>query len=261
MATENEYLDGDFDAMCIGTEGGDAAKKGAAMAQAERKLKYKVGDVIVGKTIGGWGFGKARITSVMGYAVEGNNETYKAVVLEATENFKGGESITVKDFDTALYRGAVLGSQQPSNEVPKGWGVGVPESQRLDTIHANGKVWKIKPLAEAVLRKMQPVGTLLKEYFPLARRGEAAVAWVGNEKHNPGEPLHWAKDKSNDHLDCAGRHLSESDDWDVTVLPDGRAFAVLHAAQLAWRASALAEIAAEKYGGCVIFQVEVPQAK
>lgn len=130
----------------------------------------------------------------------------------------------------------------------------------ITEIKANGRTWKIKPLAEAVLRKMQPVGTLLKEYFPLARRGEAAVAWVGNEKHNPGEPLHWAKDKSNDHLDCAGRHLSESDDWDVTVLPDGRAFAVLHAAQLAWRASALAEIAAEKYGGMVIFQVEVPPA-
>lgn len=126
-------------------------------------------------------------------------------------------------------------------------------------IYANGKTWVRKTLTEAAERKMQPVGTVAKNYFPLARRAEAAVAWIGNEKHNPGQELHWDRRKSNDHLDCAGRHMTESEDWDVTVLPDGRAFAVLHAAQLAWRASALAQLAAEKYGGVVVMQLENPR--
>lgn len=119
-----------------------------------------------------------------------------------------------------------------------------------------GRAWKVKTTTESVARKMQPVGTVAKEYFPLARRAEAAVSWVGNEKHNPGERLHWARGKSDDHLDCAGRHMTENEDWDVTVLPDGRVFAVLHAAQHAWRASALAQLAAEKYGGMVIMELE-----
>lgn len=129
---------------------------------------------------------------------------------------------------------------------------------RPSAILSDGRLWNVKPLLEAALRKMQPVGTVMKNYFPLADRARAAVAWLGNEKHNPGERLYWARGKSDDHLDCAGRHLTESDDWDVTVLPDGRVFAVLHAAQAAWRASALAQIAAEKYRGTVIVELENP---
>lgn len=104
----------------------------------------------------------------------------------------------------------------------------------------------------ATIRKMQPVGTVGREYFPLADRARAAVAWVGNEKHNPGEPLHWARGKSDDHLDAMIRHATESEDWDTVALPDGRVFQILHAAEAAWRASALAQIVAEKYGGEVI---------
>jgi hypothetical protein len=33
----------------------------------------------------------------------------------------------------------------------------------------------------------------------------------GNDKHNPGEPLHWSRDKSNDHEDCIARHLIDQD--------------------------------------------------
>lgn len=105
---------------------------------------------------------------------------------------------------------------------------------------------------DAAIRKMQPVGTVGRAYFPLADRARAAVAWVGNEKHNPGEPLHWARGKSDDHLDAMIRHATESEDWDTVVLPDGRVFQILHAAEAAWRASALAQLVAEKYGGEVI---------
>lgn len=123
-------------------------------------------------------------------------------------------------------------------------------------IIAGGKTWSVKAKDESALRKMQPIGTVLKSYFPLGFRGVAAVSAVGNYKHNPGEPLHWARGRSDDHLDCAARHLTEGEDWDVTVLPDGRAFAVLHAAQAAWRALALAQLKAEEHGGKVILELE-----
>ena len=30
----------------------------------------------------------------------------------------------------------------------------------------------------------------------------ARVSKAGNDQHNPGQPLHWARDKSADHADC-----------------------------------------------------------
>jgi hypothetical protein len=33
----------------------------------------------------------------------------------------------------------------------------------------------------------------------------------GNDKHNPGQPLHWSRDKSSDHKDCMVRHLIDGD--------------------------------------------------
>lgn len=114
-------------------------------------------------------------------------------------------------------------------------------------------------LPDSAVRKMQPVGTIITQYFPDALLAVAAVAYVGNEKHNPGEPLHWARGKSDDHLDCDARHLIDSqrqghpeDVWDVTTLKDGRSFAVLHLAQHAWRALALLQLEVERQGGDVI---------
>lgn len=40
-------------------------------------------------------------------------------------------------------------------------------------------------------------------------RDVAKVSWLGNEQHNPGEPLHWARGKSMDQLDAAMRHEVE----------------------------------------------------
>lgn len=113
-------------------------------------------------------------------------------------------------------------------------------------------------LPDSVVRKMQPVGTIITQYFPDALLAVAAVAYVGNEKHNPGEKLHWARGKSDDHLDCDARHLIDANrpakgsEWDVTTLKDGRSFAVLHLAQHAWRALALLQLEVERQGGDVI---------
>lgn len=80
-------------------------------------------------------------------------------------------------------------------------------------------------------RKDLPVGTGVLDYFPLAL---AEVAWcskVGNDQHNPGQPLHWSKGKSTDHADCLIRHFLDRGTTDK----DG----VRHSAKLAWRALAL----------------------
>ena len=86
-------------------------------------------------------------------------------------------------------------------------------------------------------RKNLPVTTGVLDYFPDALLAVAAVSKAGNDQHNPGEPLHWAKEKSADHADCIVRHLIDRGKLDV----DGR----LHSAKLAWRALALLQIELE----------------
>jgi hypothetical protein len=56
-------------------------------------------------------------------------------------------------------------------------------------------------------RKMIPIFSGVLNYFPLAIAAVARHSKRGNDKHNPGEPLHWSRDKSNDHADCIARHL------------------------------------------------------
>ena len=79
-------------------------------------------------------------------------------------------------------------------------------------------------------RKDSPVYSGVLRYFPLALIAVADVSRVGNDQHNPGEPLHWAREKSTDELDAATRHLMEAGTRDS----DG----VRHSAKLAWRALA-----------------------
>jgi hypothetical protein len=87
-------------------------------------------------------------------------------------------------------------------------------------------------------RKGIPVTTGALDYFPLAIMEIAKLSKRGNDKHNPGQPLHWSRDKSNDHADCIGRHL----------LDRGRfaADGTRHSASLAWRALALLQLELEE---------------
>ena len=86
---------------------------------------------------------------------------------------------------------------------------------------------------DAKARKDTPITTGVFDYFPRALAEIARVSKAGNDQHNPGEPLHWAKHKSTDHANCIGRHLIERGTVDV----DGQR----HSAKLAWRALALLE--------------------
>jgi len=80
-------------------------------------------------------------------------------------------------------------------------------------------------------RKQFPMCTGLLDYFPDALAEVAHISYLGNQKHNPGQPTHWARGKSMDHADCCIRHLTEHGFRDI----DGNR----HTAQLAWRALAL----------------------
>lgn len=87
---------------------------------------------------------------------------------------------------------------------------------------------------EPKARKDTPMARGLIDYFPHALAEVADLSRVGNEQHNPGEPMHWAKEKSTDHADCIVRHLVDRGMRDT----DG----VRHSIKVAWRALAMAEI-------------------
>ncbi len=91
---------------------------------------------------------------------------------------------------------------------------------------------------DAKERKKIPLYTGLIKYFPDALVEVAKLSWVGNEQHNPGEPLHWAREKSNDQEDTLMRHLLESG----TIDTDG----VRHSVKVAWRALAAAQLEIEE---------------
>lgn len=87
---------------------------------------------------------------------------------------------------------------------------------------------------KAKKRKNTPVYSGVIDYFPDAIREVARVSYIGNEQHNPGQPLHWAKGKSNDHEDALLRHLMDHKEgivWDDDT--------ALHLGKVAWRALAL----------------------
>jgi dATP/dGTP diphosphohydrolase len=84
---------------------------------------------------------------------------------------------------------------------------------------------------EAKARKQYPVASGLLDYFPDALAVVSNVSWNGNEQHNPGQPLHWARSKSADEADTMMRHFLQRG----TVDTDG----IRHSAKMAWRALAL----------------------
>jgi len=138
-------------------------------------------------------------------------------------------------------------------------------SQRQTVERHNGQMWCVppgqlselqkrgaiaSPTTDMILptdaqgRKEIPIITGVLDYFPLAIAEVAKCSLKSNEQHNPGQPLHWNRTKSTDHIDCLGRHLIDRGKFDT----DGQR----HSAKLAWRALANLEIEleeAKKKGG------------
>jgi hypothetical protein len=83
---------------------------------------------------------------------------------------------------------------------------------------------------DAAGRKDYPMATGCLFYFPDALAEVSNLSKRGNDQHNPGQPLHWARGKSGDEADTLVRHLAQSGTRDV----DG----VRHSTKVAWRALA-----------------------
>jgi Domain of unknown function (DUF5664) len=99
-------------------------------------------------------------------------------------------------------------------------------------------------------RKETPIASGCLDYFPNAIAAVAELSFVGNAKHNPGEPLHWARSKSHDEADCLLRHLMERG----TVDTDG----IRHSVKVAWRALALLQKELEAAEGLPISRGSQP---
>lgn len=94
---------------------------------------------------------------------------------------------------------------------------------------------------DPVERKRIPLWSGLLQYFPDALAAVANLSYIGNKQHNPGQPLHWAREKSTDQEDTLLRHLMEKG----TVDTDG----VRHSTKVAWRALALLQLELEQSEG------------
>lgn len=97
-------------------------------------------------------------------------------------------------------------------------------------------------------RKKFPITSGVLDYFPDAIAAVAEVSYQGNQQHNPGQPLHWSRDKSSDHEDCIGRHTLQRGTFDT----DG----LRHTAKRAWRALAALQLELE---AAMKAQVQVPE--
>lgn len=94
---------------------------------------------------------------------------------------------------------------------------------------------------DATERKNAPIATGVIDYFPMAVAEVAKISKAGNDQHNPGQPLHWARGRSVDHADCIIRHLIERGRLDK----DGQR----HTAKVAWRALAMLQEELEAEAG------------
>lgn len=117
---------------------------------------------------------------------------------------------------------------------PKKWDTEVPDLRSVDW---NGNKDKPK-LTEAAIRKTYPLYSGLLKYFPDALMEVAHLSKVGNDQHNPGEPLHWDRSKSQDQLDALMRHLKDAGTRDT----DGER----HTTKVAWRALAELQLEIER---------------
>lgn len=106
--------------------------------------------------------------------------------------------------------------------------------------------------SDSVARKSVPLCSGVLDYFPAALAAVAEVSKKGNDKHNPGEPLHHARGKSMDHADCIARHLLDRGTLDAE--------GVRHTASMAWRALALLQEELEQAGAPLARGAKLPES-
>lgn len=91
-------------------------------------------------------------------------------------------------------------------------------------------------------RKLIPLQSGCYDYFTAALCAQAAWSAFNNNKHNPGQPLHWSQHKSGDHPECIARHtvdMREADDKFVRFV---------EATARAWRANGELQMLCQELG-------------
>lgn len=112
------------------------------------------------------------------------------------------------------------------------WGILPAKNKPEAMIGIGGAPTRATTLPEgAEDRKKYPIASGFMDYFPDAITAISHISWKGNDQHNPGQPLHWARGKSADEADTMLRHFLQRG----TIDTDG----VRHSAKMAWRALAL----------------------
>jgi hypothetical protein len=111
-------------------------------------------------------------------------------------------------------------------------------------------------------RKNIPLHSGCYAYFAAALAGVARHSKLGNDKHNPGEPLHHSRGKSADHADCVARHLMDIADMlahKVVYKEEEKVALLTEANALAWRALALSQELHEKFGAPLAPGAKLPK--
>lgn len=91
-------------------------------------------------------------------------------------------------------------------------------------------------------RKCIPLRGGCFAYIPAALAAFAAWSQINNQKHNPGQPLHWSQANSADHEECIARH-----DFDAAEARDAKVKLVELTARF-WRAGAELQMFAQAQG-------------
>src|SRR5690606_8470492 len=105
------------------------------------------------------------------------------------------------------------------------------------------------PKDDATRKRIKPFAGFLS-YFPDAIAAVAELSFIANEKHNPGEPMHWAKGKSTEQRESLMRHLLDEaaagplsrDEYEA----GGKRYAILSAVSTAWRSMAQLQTLADQ---------------
>jgi hypothetical protein len=135
-----------------------------------------------------------------------------------------GKPFTIKDMDEWYEKSVVAFTEDTDT--------GLVLDEENSKIHLfSGKKDKTS-VTKADERKGTPIYSGCLRYFPDALREVSRTSKIGNDQHNPGQSLHWAKEKSTDHADALVRHLMDHEENPYD--DDG----ALHLAKVAWRALA-----------------------
>lgn len=112
------------------------------------------------------------------------------------------------------------------------------------------------------VRKDIPLYSGCYTYFPAALAGVAMHSKAGNDKHNPGQPLHHSRGKSSDHADCIARHSMDIADFlahrAVWTAEEEQAI-LTEANAMCWRALALSQELHEKFGAPLAPAARLPE--